>query len=274
MKDLYTIQEFSQMSGVEASTLRYWDDIGLFSPIKRNPENNYRYYSFTQVLGLNFISVLSDLDFPLKMIAELRQNRDPDTFLDLLDKKEKEMDMEMRRLRLRYSIIHAKRELITNGMRADEEQISIQSREETPIRLWPRNEYNDEYETFLDPLASFIPKALEQNINLNFPVGGRYDSLDHMIDGQDRPQNFFSLDPVGAQSIPAGNYLTGYQRGYYGEFGDLPKRMASFAEENAIVLSGNSFAIYLLEEASMVNPDEYLVQIIAPVAKSSGRKKR
>ena len=97
MKELYTIQEFAQLSGVEASTLRYWDDIGLFSPIMRNPDNNYRYYALAQLLALNFVTVLSELDFPLKTIAELRQDRDPDSFMHLLDKQEKQMDMEMQR---------------------------------------------------------------------------------------------------------------------------------------------------------------------------------
>jgi len=125
MIDTLSIHEFSKTSGVESSTLRYWDEIGIFSPIMRNPENNYRHYSPEQLLALNFVTTLSELEIPLKTIAELRKERDPENFLELLEKQEKQMDMEMRRLRTRYSIIHARRELINMGMKVDVDKVSV-----------------------------------------------------------------------------------------------------------------------------------------------------
>jgi len=68
MKNQLTIKEFSELSGIDASTLRYWDEIGLFSPAHRNTENNYRYYAPTQIIAINFITVLSRLNIPLKTI--------------------------------------------------------------------------------------------------------------------------------------------------------------------------------------------------------------
>jgi len=152
---LLSIQEFSNLSGVEASTLRYWDEIGLFSPTTRNPDNNYRYYSLPQILTLNFVTTLSDLQVPLKTIAELRQERDPENLLLYLEKLEHSMDMEMRNLRLRYSIIHARQELIRFGMRIEESQISVAEKEEKAIIVWPENEY-EEGDTFIKPLSTFV----------------------------------------------------------------------------------------------------------------------
>ena len=45
MKDRYymTIKEFSNITGIKSQTLRYYDQIGLFSPEHRG-ENGYRYY--------------------------------------------------------------------------------------------------------------------------------------------------------------------------------------------------------------------------------------
>jgi DNA-binding transcriptional MerR regulator len=90
MSNIISIQEFSKLSGIEASTLRYWDELGLFSPLERNPENNYRYYSTAQLLALNFVTVLSDLAIPLKTIAQLRKDRDPEKLMDLLERQEKD----------------------------------------------------------------------------------------------------------------------------------------------------------------------------------------
>ncbi|MCL2121437.1 MAG: MerR family transcriptional regulator [Clostridiales bacterium] len=272
-KNLFTVQEFAQLSGVEASTLRYWDDIGLFSPIQRNPDTNYRYYSLAQILALNFVTVLSDLDFPLKTIAELRQNRDPDKILALLDKQEKEMDMEMQRLRLRYSIIHARRELITNGIKAPEAEIAVVWRDSLDIMVWPLNEYN-EGETFIEPMAGFINQAQDQHINLSFPVGGCFDSFETLKSGTNRPQHFISIDPIGNQKIKEGDYLSGYTRGYYGEMGDLPAKMEKFAKKEQLTMAEPVYVIYLLEEICMQNPDEYLVQILVPVKKQAASQSK
>ena len=145
MKEYLSIQEFSKLSGIESSTLRYWDEIGLFSPIIRNPDNNYRYYSPVQLIALNFVTTLSDLNLPLKTIAELRKERDPENLLELLEKQERQMDMEMAQLRQRYSIIHARQELIRDGLKVGDKDIFIDHREDRSIILWPRNDYGRGY---------------------------------------------------------------------------------------------------------------------------------
>ena len=94
MKNFLTVKEFSRLSGIERTTLRYWDEIGLFSPAKRDPENNYRYYSSDQIIMVNFINVLSDLNIPLKTIGEMSGKRTPESIVRLIEQREKELDME------------------------------------------------------------------------------------------------------------------------------------------------------------------------------------
>jgi len=274
MKDLYTVQEFSKLSGIETSTLRYWDDIGLFTPLKRDPENNYRYYSLAQMLALNFVTTLSDLEFPLKTIAELRKNRDPINFMDLLDKQEQQMDMEMRRLRQRYSIIHARRELIYYGTRVDENSVSVLPKVERSIIVWPRNEYR-EGDTFIEPLALFVQQTGEHRINLSFPVGGYHESMESFIKAPGQPEHFMSIDPVGTHTRKGGDYLVGFTRGYYGEMGDLPQRMMAYAEGNALNISGPVYTVYLHDEICTQDPSQYLAQSCIAISKSKhSRSKR
>ena len=268
MKEFFSIQEFSQLTGVETSTLRYWDDIGLFSPINRNPTNNYRYYSVEQILALNFVTVLSELDIPLKTIAELRKDREPQNMMRLLDQQEKKMDMELRNLRRRYSIIHARRELIMSGMAIDEEHVSLAEIDRKELILWPRNEYENEDDTFIAPLAAFIGKSHTFNVNLSFPVGGYYDDMDSFANGPLKPQHFISVDPTGQHIIEDGEYLTGYARGYYGLMGDLPERMTRYAEENGLVITGPVYVLYLFEEITTHTPEDYLAQVIVSVSKA------
>ena len=151
-------------------------------------------------------------------------------------------------------------------MRVDEAQIAVEKKECLPIALWPRNVYG-EGDTFIEALAVFVNQAETHHVNLSFPVGGYFDSLELMAQAPNQPQHFFSIDPMGMQAQEEGAYLVGYTRGYYGELGDLPERMAGFAKDKGITVSGPVFAIYLFEETSIREPADYLVQVCASVAK-------
>lgn len=270
MKSLLSIHEFSKLTGVKVSTLHYWDETGIFSPIKRDPKNNYRYYSTAQIPTLNFITTLSEINVPLKTIAELRKGRDPENLLKLLEKKERQLDMEFHKLRLQSSIIHARQELIRYGLRVNETQISILPREEKALVLWSRNEY-EEGDTFIEPLTAFINCAAERGVNLSFPVGGYWDDMESFMKNPARPDCFFSIDPTGTHIRKAGNYLIGFARGYYGEMGNLPERMAAYAEENSLAVSGPVYTMYLHEEICTQDNTQYLAQ--SCVAVSNPRRK-
>ena len=270
MSTIVSIQEFSKLSGIEASTLRYWDELGLFNPLERNPETNYRYYSTAQLLALNFVTVLSELTFPLKTIAKLRKDRDPEKLLALLEKQEIKMDMEMRSLRLRYSIIHARRELINVGLNIDETSLSVVHMDTKSMILWPRNEYKDG-DTYIDALATNVAQVADHHINLSFPVGGYFDDLESFEKAPNCPDHFISLDPVGMHTKIAGDYLVGYVRGNYGETADLSGRIANYAAKKSLNISGPVYVFYLLEEICTTDPTQYLAQCCVAVTKKRKR---
>ena len=268
MKGFYSVNEFAKLSGIEASTLRYWDSIGLFSPVMRDPENNYRYYSLAQITALNFVATCRDIGMPLETIAELRKKRDPERFLKLLERKERDIDMELHMLQERSSIIHAKQVFIRYGLDIDENEITVVRREDSwSAVLWPRNEYG-EGDTFLEPLTLFVNQADKHRINLGFPIGGRYDDMDTFVKNPGRPNYFFSLDPTGANTRKPGEYMVGFIRGYYGELGDLPARMVRYAAENGLRATGPVYLTYPHDEACYDEPDNYLGQVMVAVKKS------
>ncbi|MCL1809318.1 MAG: MerR family transcriptional regulator [Clostridiales bacterium] len=266
MKNNLSIREFSEITGVEITTLRYWDEIGLFSPMHRNPGTNYRYYTLPQVLALNFVTALSDLNVPLKTIGELRKERNPDKLMKLIRSQEKTIDMEMRDLQKRFSIIHTRRELIDYGMNIDVNQMSILWRDDKAMVLWPQNEYEDD-DTFIKPFARFVSKAPELHINLSYPVGGYYDSMEAFQGAPGRPNNFITIDPSGQHVRKAGEYLIGFARGYYGELGDLADRMANYATKNSLVIVGPVYIFYLHDEFCLSDTSDYLAQSCAAVSR-------
>jgi len=288
MKDLLSVKEFSQFSGIEQTTLRYWDDIGLFPPAVRDPHNNYRYYSPEQIVSVNFISVLSDLNIPLKTIGEVEADRTPEKIAQLIEKKEKQLDMEMRRLRENYSIIHARREFINFGIkvlegfnvadgkrlsdkdsapdaeRIDVTRLAVMEQEEANYILGPRNIFAKDAE-FYEPFLNFCNHADELRINLNFPIGGLHEGIDSFVAAPGNPDYFFSWDPTGNRSRPAGNYLVGFAKGYYGQFSDLPTRLQTYAKDHNLQCIGPVYTMYLHDEICMKDPSQYLSQVSVEV---------
>ena len=282
MNRYLTIKEFSKLSGIEQTTLRYWDDIGLFSPTKRDPENKYRYYSPQQIIAVNFITVLSDLNIPLKTIGELDDERTPEKIERLIASQEMQLDTEMRKLRERYSIIHTRREMINygislkegfaviDGVRSDSKspeevwidasKISVLQMEAKSVIFGPRNNWKSG-EPFYEYFMNFCNSADDLRINLSFPIGSYHNDVESFLRASGEPDYFFSIDPAGNRKMEAGKYLVGFTRGYYGEFGDLPERIAAFSEKNNLILNGPVYTMYLLDEICVADPEKYLAQV-------------
>lgn len=68
---MFMIGEFSRISRVPAKTLRYYDEIGLFSPMTVDKFTGYRYYSAEQLPRLNRILALKDMNLSLAEISKL-----------------------------------------------------------------------------------------------------------------------------------------------------------------------------------------------------------
>jgi len=201
--------------------LRYWDDIGLFSPSRRDPVNNYRYYSPEQIIAVKFIAVLSDLNVPLKAIANIEQERDPEKNIELISGKERQLGLELLRIKQQFSILHTRRRLIEEGNRVlrehdldftEEERASKESskiaiqlinEEEIAYVVGPRNNFAASGE-FYESFINFCTKAEDFRIKLSLPIAGRHDCFESFLRMPGEPDNFISIDPGGNRVSPAG----------------------------------------------------------------------
>ncbi|MCI0711821.1 MAG: heavy metal-responsive transcriptional regulator [Chloroflexi bacterium] len=69
------IGELSDLTGVPAKTIRYYEDIGLLPPARRD-DNHYRLYEQKDAERLRFIRSARALDFSLQEIAQILAARD------------------------------------------------------------------------------------------------------------------------------------------------------------------------------------------------------
>ena len=65
---MYSIGDYARIAQVSKRLLRYYDEIGLFQPVKIEPSSGHRYYSASQLPELNRILALKDLGLSLNQI--------------------------------------------------------------------------------------------------------------------------------------------------------------------------------------------------------------
>lgn len=109
------IQDLSQMTGVSAKTIRYYEEIGLL-PAPARTENNYRQYSELDVERLRLVAGARRLDLSLDDIQEilaLRDHREAPcrVLLERMEQKANEIAERIHALQRLESELHALRTL-------------------------------------------------------------------------------------------------------------------------------------------------------------------
>ncbi|MDR0875250.1 MAG: MerR family transcriptional regulator [Clostridiales Family XIII bacterium] len=261
--ELLSIKEFSKLTGVKESALRYFDNLGLFSPAKRGA-NGYRYYSPQQIITINSINLLHDLGMPTREITDIEGNRTPELMHEVLTKKENELETEFHRIEKAYNVVHTLRRMISLGRAADEDSIETRYIDELPLVVGPKNDFGNS-KMFYDAFLKFCDQAPAYRIDLRLPVGGKFEDFSSFIAAPSEPTWFFSCDPKGLDKRVAGKFLCAYGRGYYGQYAETVARMKAYIEERGLKPNGPVYIAYLLDELSEIDPDNYLAQILVSV---------
>ncbi|MDR3206937.1 MAG: hypothetical protein LBT60_01260, partial [Oscillospiraceae bacterium] len=119
---------------------------------------------------------------------------------------------------------------------------------------------------FYRPFLDYCDWARQRGQSLNYPIGGYTETAESFQAAPGRPDRFFSLDPAGRDRRPAGEYLVGYGRGYYGEADAAAARLLAYAREHGLKLAGPVYQIYLFDELVLREEDKFLLQIAVRLA--------
>jgi DNA-binding transcriptional MerR regulator len=268
-EDYLTIKDFAELVGINVSALRHYDKMGVFLPAKHGIEfeNQYRYYSPLQITTVKMIRVLAEIGVPLKTIKELTKNRTPEMLLKLLSKNKDILADELRFLTDVYSVICTFHELLIEGISVTETDVYVSERPEKRIILGGINDFGCE-PGFLEAFTRFCMAHHIPKLNMSYPIGGYFENMAAFQKEPAQPTRFFSLDPKGQQKKEAGLYLIGYTRGYYGQTNDLPEKLTAVAKKNGLIFSGPIYNLYLFDEVSTIDPEQYLLQVSASVTET------
>ncbi|ARW46361.1 putative HTH-type transcriptional regulator YdfL (plasmid) [Bacillus licheniformis] len=120
MNNRFRVGKVARLFKLPASTLRYYDEIGLFRPKYTDPETSYRYYGVEQFQILDTIIFLRKNGFSLKDIQHQLDQRTPETTMEILKKKLEEVRAEIFRLQRNAARIENKISTIEEGIKLAE----------------------------------------------------------------------------------------------------------------------------------------------------------
>ena len=120
-KQYFLIGEVAKLTNTSVQTLRFYDKIGLFKPSYTDPNNQYRYYSNTQLFYLDIIKSLKHVGVPLSEIKSVLQ-LSAGEMAQFLDAQESKIEQQLRQLEDVRAILSYKKKQIQDQPSADQLQ--------------------------------------------------------------------------------------------------------------------------------------------------------
>jgi DNA-binding transcriptional MerR regulator/effector-binding domain-containing protein len=116
MKQRFRVGEVAKLFQLSSSTLRYYDEIGIFKPKYTDPDSRYRYYTVEQFPILETIIFLKNHGFSIKETQQHLNQRTPDNTKELLKRRLAAVEKEMESLKIVASKIQSKINTIDEGL--------------------------------------------------------------------------------------------------------------------------------------------------------------
>jgi len=270
---MFKIGDYSKLTHVSIRMLRYYDEIGLFKPLKVDDFTSYRYYSASQIPRLNKIISLRNLGFNASEISEVLSEKDTNKHIEYL--KQKRLD-----IKNDISIQQSRITQLDNYIN-DYNKESVSMSYEVIVKSVPsmkvvslRKELpNYQSEGIL--WGEFMEKVHRNGVKIGKLCYAEFHDEKHMEDGVDVEiaeevlelrENvegliFKEVEEIekAATCLVSGDYVPNIQEGF--------NFMATWLENNNYTISGPSRTYYIVGPGSDTDPKNYLTEIVIPIKK-------
>lgn len=263
---MFSIGEFSKITGLSVKTLRFYHEQGLLTPTHVDPENNYRYYNTEKVERARVISALKELDFPLEDIAEILSSCEDES--DILVHLNQQKDTIAERLRNDQRILQS----LTTIIKKETEAITAM--QNTPYEVEKKTlkptliagvrmkgKYTDCGQGF-----SKIGRKFGRHIN-GKPILLCYDSEYKADDADFEPvmpiRKGASTEEISVRELPGGQAITLLHKGPYDRLGRSYEKIIQYAKDEGLEFTSPTREVYLKGPGMIFkgNPRKYLTEI-------------
>lgn len=254
-----TIAQFAKLHNVNKRTLHYYDSIGLFSPNTKG-ENGYRYYDLSQSIDFEYIRMLKELNVSIDEIQDYINQPNQKKFIELANKKERELEIQIKKLKSIKQTIQTKRVQAELCETIEKSKIEMVECRKERLLILPYDFSEDISNAFSYMKDSW---SLEQ---IRMGVGG-------MIAAEKVLQNnFSSYDCIYTPALssssskhtfykPEGMYICYYHKGEWDTLPFAYQNIISFAQKNGLKLVGYAYEIGL-NEFAISEEQDYITKIM------------
>jgi len=272
---VYSIGEFSKITGLTVKTLRFYHEQRLLIPACIDDESGYRYYKAEQIERARTIAYLRGLEFSLSEIGEmLKSDGDGPQVLERLERQKGAIEARIRQLKkaarsLNQFIVEereAQTAMATSSFEVHEKLLPAMLI--AGIRM--RGKYCDCGQAF-----SRIGKSLGRYI-CGKPFLLHYDSEYHE-EGADFEacmpvRQARQVEGMSLRELAGGRCVALAHRGPYDQLGRSYARILDYAKQHGLEIELPTREVYLKGPGMIFqgNPKNYLTEIQLPIA--NGRK--
>ncbi|WAA13320.1 MerR family transcriptional regulator [Fervidibacillus halotolerans] len=279
MKKQFRIGEIAKMFSIPQSTLRYYDEIGLFKPKYIDPENNYRFYTTDQFVHLDTIIFLRKIGFTIQQIQFHMKERNVENTYQLFQEKLDDVRKEMQLIEMAAKKIEHKLKVLEQGMKLTKEKNIV-------FKTYPKRQviflYKDEpldlnNTYFEDVFMQEIHKGASPHLNEGIftgDIGLIVDSKSLYQDGPVLYKGIFKLiyDQHSERNIayiPEGLYACYPHQGPYEQIRNSYQYFLNELVNLGYKQIGDPIEIGIIDESVVENPEQYLTVIEIPIKKIS-----
>ncbi|MBQ9330330.1 MAG: MerR family transcriptional regulator [Oscillibacter sp.] len=281
--EVYSIGRMSKICHVPIKTLRHYDVIGLLPADKKNPETNYRYYTYNQIIQLFFIQNMKMMGFSLKEIQDLMDRKDNAFLLGIIGQKIEELQEQIRRLEIQKGLaasfaerVRQNSEILDGSIPEDGENISLLAVEEIPATdVIFLHQYNTNYDNHIinvEARRDLLSLAKKHNMMLAGPFTATYHNppleqfFSNVCDYEISAPVVGELDPACCKKT--GNYqaLTCIYAGSYQNIINAHIQMLRWTKKHHCRVCGDISETFLITPIDTGNIESYVTKIIMPIA--------
>ncbi|ARA88052.1 MAG: MerR family transcriptional regulator [Bacillus sp. (in: Bacteria)] len=274
MNNRFRVGEVARLFKLPASTLRYYDEIGLFKPKYTDPETSYRYYGVEQFQVLDTIIFLRKNGFSLKDIQHQLDKRTPETTMDILKKKLEEVRMEICRLQRSAARIENKISTIEEGIKlAGHPALTFQYFPKRPVSYLyfdkPVDLIEEGDDIYLKDRETLSSQSIENNGFFTGDIGTIVDMESLKQEGPVKYIGLFELlhGENSNEYLNEGLYASYPHIGPYEDMRKSYQLVLRQLKEKGYKLEGIPVEISVLDEAVIKESDHFVTLIQIPVTK-------
>lgn len=263
---MFTIGEFSRLTGLTVKALRFYHEEGLLVPTTVNDQTGYRYYDASKVELARTIAFLKELDFSLAEIRELlRECDDAAGLTAALERQRDAIDERIRRLKkarqLLDEFLQAQREgktMLTTTATAQCEEKSLPAMKIAAYRMQaPYKECGAGFAKIGKAFWSQIcGPALLLCYDMEYQEVANFEACMPVKGGQSR-------DGIEVRELPAARCVSLLHQGPYEKIGRSYEKALAYVKEKNYELVSPCREVYLKGPGMFFkgNPKKYLTEI-------------